>query len=264
MNKGRREGQGERANNNKEFSYVFVWCLFRSLIGPKSGQNPKKKKHPNLQPHLLFTRFLSREERRSCGTTRYTTFSFLPHHLIPLSHHLSPHSPADLLLEPHPQLTEVTQPPSSFFLSSLTLLLRCPPPWYLPTPKPLWCSPSWGLRCSSPWGLSSWGSWGLSLLYGNTTSQQCDFFFCLSFFSGGSSTGICCSFSSNNTQPTKNNSRRYCSWDCEFFHFFLWSFHYPLHHHSPGEHLWGWKACVVLCCLWRGAHIIHKLNFTQD
>ena len=51
MNKGRREGQGERANNNKEFSYVFVWCLFRSLIGPKSGQNPKKKKHPNLQPH---------------------------------------------------------------------------------------------------------------------------------------------------------------------------------------------------------------------
>ena len=53
MNKGRREGQGERANNNKEFSYVFVWCLFRSLIGPKSGQNPKKKKHPNLQPHLL-------------------------------------------------------------------------------------------------------------------------------------------------------------------------------------------------------------------
>ena len=43
MNKGRREGQGERANNNKEFSYVFVWCLFRSLIGPKSGQNPKKK-----------------------------------------------------------------------------------------------------------------------------------------------------------------------------------------------------------------------------
>ena len=54
MNKGRREGQGERANNNKEFSYVFVWCLFRSLIGPKSGQNPKKKKHPNLQPHLVF------------------------------------------------------------------------------------------------------------------------------------------------------------------------------------------------------------------
>ena len=54
MNKGRREGQGERANNNKEFSYVFVWCLFRSLIGPKSGQNPKKKKHPNLQPHFLF------------------------------------------------------------------------------------------------------------------------------------------------------------------------------------------------------------------
>ena len=54
MNKGRREGQGERANNNKEFSYVFVWCLFRSLIGPKSGQNPKKKKHPNLQPHLFF------------------------------------------------------------------------------------------------------------------------------------------------------------------------------------------------------------------
>ena len=54
MNKGRREGQGERANNNKEFSYVFVWCLFRSLIGPKSGQNPKKKKHPNLQPHKLF------------------------------------------------------------------------------------------------------------------------------------------------------------------------------------------------------------------
>ena len=53
MNKGRREGQGERANNNKEFSYVFVWCLFRSLIGPKSGQNPKKKKHPNLQPHLI-------------------------------------------------------------------------------------------------------------------------------------------------------------------------------------------------------------------
>ena len=53
MNKGRREGQGERANNNKEFSYVFVWCLFRSLIGPKSGQNPKKKKHPNLQPHFL-------------------------------------------------------------------------------------------------------------------------------------------------------------------------------------------------------------------
>ena len=52
MNKGRREGQGERANNNKEFSYVFVWCLFRSLIGPKSGQNPKKKKHPNLQPHI--------------------------------------------------------------------------------------------------------------------------------------------------------------------------------------------------------------------
>ena len=52
MNKGRREGQGERANNNKEFSYVFVWCLFRSLIGPKSGQNPKKKKHPNLQPHF--------------------------------------------------------------------------------------------------------------------------------------------------------------------------------------------------------------------
>ena len=55
MNKGRREGQGERANNNKEFSYVFVWCLFRSLIGPKSGQNPKKKKHPNLQPHWLFS-----------------------------------------------------------------------------------------------------------------------------------------------------------------------------------------------------------------
>ena len=54
MNKGRREGQGERANNNKEFSYVFVWCLFRSLIGPKSGQNPKKKKHPNLQPHFVF------------------------------------------------------------------------------------------------------------------------------------------------------------------------------------------------------------------
>ena len=54
MNKGRREGQGERANNNKEFSYVFVWCLFRSLIGPKSGQNPKKKKHPNLQPHFPF------------------------------------------------------------------------------------------------------------------------------------------------------------------------------------------------------------------
>ena len=54
MNKGRREGQGERANNNKEFSYVFVWCLFRSLIGPKSGQNPKKKKHPNLQPHFIF------------------------------------------------------------------------------------------------------------------------------------------------------------------------------------------------------------------
>ena len=54
MNKGRREGQGERANNNKEFSYVFVWCLFRSLIGPKSGQNPKKKKHPNLQPHSDF------------------------------------------------------------------------------------------------------------------------------------------------------------------------------------------------------------------
>ena len=53
MNKGRREGQGERANNNKEFSYVFVWCLFRSLIGPKSGQNPKKKKHPNLQPHCV-------------------------------------------------------------------------------------------------------------------------------------------------------------------------------------------------------------------
>ena len=53
MNKGRREGQGERANNNKEFSYVFVWCLFRSLIGPKSGQNPKKKKHPNLQPHCF-------------------------------------------------------------------------------------------------------------------------------------------------------------------------------------------------------------------
>ena len=59
MNKGRREGQGERANNNKEFSYVFVWCLFRSLIGPKSGQNPKKKKHPNLQPHFLsFLSFL--------------------------------------------------------------------------------------------------------------------------------------------------------------------------------------------------------------
>ena len=58
MNKGRREGQGERANNNKEFSYVFVWCLFRSLIGPKSGQNPKKKKHPNLQPHntIIFSR----------------------------------------------------------------------------------------------------------------------------------------------------------------------------------------------------------------
>ena len=55
MNKGRREGQGERANNNKEFSYVFVWCLFRSLIGPKSGQNPKKKKHPNLQPHYFNT-----------------------------------------------------------------------------------------------------------------------------------------------------------------------------------------------------------------
>ena len=53
MNKGRREGQGERANNNKEFSYVFVWCLFRFLIGPKSGQNPKKKKHPNLQPHIF-------------------------------------------------------------------------------------------------------------------------------------------------------------------------------------------------------------------
>ena len=60
MNKGRREGQGERANNNKEFSYVFVWCLFRSLIGPKSGQNPKKKKHPNLQPHMcLFDILLS-------------------------------------------------------------------------------------------------------------------------------------------------------------------------------------------------------------
>ena len=57
MNKGRREGQGERANNNKEFSYVFVWCLFRSLIGPKSGQNPKKKKHPNLQPHTFFFLF---------------------------------------------------------------------------------------------------------------------------------------------------------------------------------------------------------------
>ena len=59
MNKGRREGQGERANNNKEFSYVFVWCLFRSLIGPKSGQNPKKKKHPNLQPHLKKLNFHS-------------------------------------------------------------------------------------------------------------------------------------------------------------------------------------------------------------
>ena len=58
MNKGRREGQGERANNNKEFSYVFVWCLFRSLIGPKSGQNPKKKKHPNLQPHKIRFRVL--------------------------------------------------------------------------------------------------------------------------------------------------------------------------------------------------------------
>ena len=58
MNKGRREGQGERANNNKEFSYVFVWCLFRSLIGPKSGQNPKKKKHPNLQPHFFLFCFV--------------------------------------------------------------------------------------------------------------------------------------------------------------------------------------------------------------
>ena len=63
MNKGRREGQGERANNNKEFSYVFVWCLFRSLIGPKSGQNPKKKKHPNLQPHDVFF-FSNFEEKK--------------------------------------------------------------------------------------------------------------------------------------------------------------------------------------------------------
>ena len=70
MNKGRREGQGERANNNKEFSYVFVWCLFRSLIGPKSGQNPKKKKHPNLQPHLEKTGFLER--------TCLVLFSLLP------------------------------------------------------------------------------------------------------------------------------------------------------------------------------------------
>ena len=64
MNKGRREGQGERANNNKEFSYVFVWCLFRSLIGPKSGQNPKKKKHPNLQPHLKKQQKKKKEERK--------------------------------------------------------------------------------------------------------------------------------------------------------------------------------------------------------
>ena len=54
MNKGRREGQGERANNNKEFSYVFVWCLFRSLIGPKSGQNPKKKKTSKFAASLYF------------------------------------------------------------------------------------------------------------------------------------------------------------------------------------------------------------------
>ena len=64
MNKGRREGQGERANNNKEFSYVFVWCLFRSLIGPKSGQNPKKKKHPNLQPHSPKRKELSKRKRK--------------------------------------------------------------------------------------------------------------------------------------------------------------------------------------------------------
>ena len=66
MNKGRREGQGERANNNKEFSYVFVWCLFRSLIGPKSGQNPKKKKHPNLQPHKQFCGGFPEEKKRFC------------------------------------------------------------------------------------------------------------------------------------------------------------------------------------------------------
>ena len=96
MNKGRREGQGERANNNKEFSYVFVWCLFRSLIGPKSGQNPKKKKHPNLQPHkylLFFLVFLVLGEgggcfffwcdrcgRRNCSTKNWpkiTAFLFL-------------------------------------------------------------------------------------------------------------------------------------------------------------------------------------------
>ena len=69
MNKGRREGQGERANNNKEFSYVFVWCLFRSLIGPKSGQNPKKKKHPNLQPHCLLVVWLFDDER-DLGTSK--------------------------------------------------------------------------------------------------------------------------------------------------------------------------------------------------
>ena len=67
MNKGRREGQGERANNNKEFSYVFVWCLFRSLIGPKSGQNPKKKKHPNLQPHKQRSELRGREKERVEG-----------------------------------------------------------------------------------------------------------------------------------------------------------------------------------------------------
>ena len=65
MNKGRREGQGERANNNKEFSYVFVWCLFRSLIGPKSGQNPKKKKHPNLQPHKKKNKKIPKTEKTS-------------------------------------------------------------------------------------------------------------------------------------------------------------------------------------------------------
>ena len=50
--------------------YVFVWCLFRSLIGPKSGQNPKKKKHPNLQPH--------EERKKNCYLKKKKEFiSFL-------------------------------------------------------------------------------------------------------------------------------------------------------------------------------------------
>ena len=110
MNKGRREGQGERANNNKEFSYVFVWCLFRSLIGPKSGQNPKKKKHPNLQPHFSFSNLNFEREDRCFSFCQIPSFPLCP---FPVS------SPSPLPSPPPPSLSLKKK---MSFLSSLLLV----------------------------------------------------------------------------------------------------------------------------------------------